>query len=362
MIGSPKIKISFEKLVRNAGKKAGTGVVLMLLKDSADNGLHILRSAEEIPSGLSEDNKKYIKQCFIGGSNEIRTGEYLERVALTPSQVIVHVAGVEADLTKELANLEDKEFNIFCMPGAQELDIPKITAFIDKMNGAGVACMAVVSSKSVNNANIINFKTNLTVAGESVTPDKYVARIAGIIAGVPLAQSVTYQVLDEVKAPTTDNSTADTAINKGELIVMNISGKPRIARGVTSLVSEDEEEPFRKIKLKRIYNFINNSIRKVLVNEYLGKVPNTFDNKVLLCSAIKTGLLDEMVKEGLLAEGSLVDIDVNKQKAYLKQIGKNVDSMSDEEVRKANTNSRVFLKIHVSAIDAMEDFDIAIGI
>lgn len=364
-IGLPEIKIMFQQMTQHKGR-ANTSVVCIVLKDNAEKGLHILRSVGDIPAGLSEDNKKRLKEVFIGGTRTEKVGSALYEVALRPMKVIALVEASETAIGDMLAKVEDQEFNVFCMPGASAEEVKAIVTFIDKLNGLGMGCIAVVNDKSeLNNSNIVNFVTDVEVDGEKITAANYVSRIAGIIAGVPLTQAVTHQILPEVTVPTMTKAAADDAINKGQLIITNIAGKARIARGVTSLKekpAEDKEDPFRKIKLRQIYNFLNNSMRKVLIDEYLGIKGNSYDDKVLLCNAITTGLFAESAKQGLIREGAYMEIDVNEQKAYLRQVGYDVDVMTDDEVRKADTGSKVFLRGFCSGIDAMEDFTINMGI
>jgi hypothetical protein len=56
-----------------------------------------------------------------------------------------------------------------------------------------------------------------------------------------------------------------------------------------------------------------------------------------------------------------MEINVEKQRAYLESIGVDTTEMDDQAVKEANTGSRVFLKGSVSILDAIEDVDIVIN-
>mgnify|MGYP000680064882 CR=1 FL=1 len=64
----------------------------------------------------------------------------------------------------------------------------------------------------------------------------------------------------------------------------------------------------------------------------------------------------------LQAGFSTVEIDIDKQRAYLRENGVDVESMSEDEIKKAATGSHVFLKASIHILDAIEDVAIEITI
>ena len=56
-----------------------------------------------------------------------------------------------------------------------------------------------------------------------------------------------------------------------------------------------------------------------------------------------------------------MEINGEKQRAYLESTGVDTTEMDDQAVKEANTGSRVFLKGSVSILDAIEDVDIVIN-
>ncbi len=72
--------------------------------------------------------------------------------------------------------------------------------------------------------------------------------------------------------------------------------------------------------------------------------------------------LEELEKEELIEVGSLVDIDIEAQKQYLKSKNIDISNMKEQEIREANTGSKVFLKAKIKMLDAMEDIDLSIEI
>lgn len=94
---------------------------------------------------------------------------------------------------------------------------------------------------------------------------------------------------------------------------------------------------------------------------YIGNYPNSYDNKCLLITAIK-GYLKQLEDKGWIEKGkSVMEINVEKQKAYLESVGVDTTDMDEQAIKEANTGSKVFLKGSVSILDAIEDVDIVIN-
>lgn len=103
-----------------------------------------------------------------------------------------------------------------------------------------------------------------------------------------------------------------------------------------------------------------NDIKRTAEDNYLGRYANTYDNKCLLLSAI--GNYFEKVKQDNILSGYSIEIDVDANRAYLKDKGKDVDAMSDDDIKTANTGSSVFLKATIQILDAIEDIVLPITI
>ncbi|HCQ6281658.1 TPA: hypothetical protein OL507_003998, partial [Clostridioides difficile] len=80
MAGLVNINIEFKELATSFIQRSRTGIVAIILKDTTKMYKE-LTSEEDIPSSLTDDNKKYIKYSFIGSTDN-------EKV-LKPSKVII---------------------------------------------------------------------------------------------------------------------------------------------------------------------------------------------------------------------------------------------------------------------------------
>ena len=349
-MGLPIIDISFKQLAKSAVIRSQRGIVALILKDTTKASLTIFDEGD-IPSSLTKENQGLIKDVLKGSPNKIE----------------LYVLGSDSEISEALTYFEGVEFNLMCMPSAETSDVTAIKTFIKKMNDVvKYKCDAILANDKADSEAIINYTAkNIVVNGESVTTANHTARIAGLIEGTPLNQSITFATLSDVDA--IENLTkeqADTRIDNGELILVREMGKVRVARGVNSLttLTDTKGNAFQKIKLRKTLNLIHNDLRRVIVEKYIGKVPNNYDNKCILITEIKN-YLEELENEQLIEKVSYVGIDLEAHKKWLKDnTNLDVNSMTEQEIKEANTQSNVFLAISLKTLDAMEDIVIGISI
>ena len=349
-MGLPVIDISFKQLAKTAMIRSERGIVALILKDTTKASSTVFDEGD-IPSNLSEANKNLIKDVLKGSPNKIE----------------VYVLGSEGQISEALTYFEGVEFNLMCMPSAESGDIAAIKTFIKKMNEVvKYKCDAILANEEADSEAIINYTADdIVVGGKSVTTANHTARIAGLIEGTPLHQSVTFATLSDVDS--IENLTkeqADSRIDAGELILVREMGKVRVARGVNSLttLTDVKGNAFQKIKLRKTLNLIHNDLRRVIVEKYIGKVPNNYDNKCILITEIKN-YLDELATEQLIEKVNTVGIDLMAQKKWLKDnTNLDVNNMSEQEIKEANTQSNVFIAISLKVVDAMEDIVVSVEI
>lgn len=354
-MGLPKINIAFKSKSVSAIERSAMGIVALILRDETkESGLVTLKSVEDVKTeDWTAENVAYLNQTFLG----------------TPSKVIVLRIGVGTEddsvlLTDELPTLNGVKYNYLAMPDAKEDEVTTIVSYIkSKRKNDKKTVKAVVANSKADDVGIINFTTNGIVVGEETyTAQQYTARIAGILAGLPFTRSATYYELSEVKS-ITEIEDADTAINNGELILINDGEKVKIGRGVNSLttVTADQKEDWKKIKVVDVMDMIIDDVRDTFNDNYVGKVQNTTDNQILFIVAVKAYF------KGLAAQNILdpnysntADIDVAAQRLAWESIGTDTSVWDDTQVRNMPYGSEVFLAGNVKIIDAMEDLNFSI--
>ncbi|MEH6940778.1 phage tail sheath C-terminal domain-containing protein [Bacillus sp. JJ722] len=352
-MGLPEINIEFKGKAVSAIKRSAMGIVALVLKDdTGDFFTKEYKSIEEIESAdWKAENLDYINKAFLG----------------TPKKVICERQDTTAtDLNAVLKRVGSKKWNYLAIPEITDTEKEAVATWIktkrknDKKTGK-----VVLPYMESDDEGILNFTTKDIKVGEKVyTTAEYCARLAGAAAGLPFTRSLTYFVLDEVDS-ITESDTPNEDIDAGQLILINDGENIKIARGVNSLVTTTlvKTEDFKKIKVVEVMDMIMDDIRDTFNKEYVGKVPNTYDNQVLFFTSVNAYL------KGLAAEDILdpsynnfATVNVEAQRLAWEGIGTNTETWDDLKVKLMSFKSNVFAGGNIKIVDAMEDLDFKITI
>lgn len=361
-MGLPEILIEFKTKAQTAVRRSQNGVVAVILEDSTKTGDECLSysynyEADIVKSDWTAANLDYLNKIFLG----------------TPKRVLVERVekgeNFKESYDAALARLRNKTWNWLTFPGLEQHS-SGLTADLQnwviaqraakKTFKAVLPCSAADSG--ANNEGIVNFSTDgIKVGAKTYSAYEYCARIAGLLAGLSMTESATYQVLPEVDA-ITESLTPDGDIDAGKLILINDGEKVKIARGVNSLhiLSGDKTEDMKKIKIIEGMDLMRDDIRTTFENNYIG-INNSYDNKIMFIAAINQ-YFDGLVRQGVLygeAE-NIADIDVNAQRGWLSE-RYDISEYTDDQIRKAKTGSYVFVTANVTFVDAIEDLRFAIN-
>lgn len=355
-MGMPSIGIFFTELAATAIQRGDRGIIAMILKESSLGLLKnpiVCASAEDVPSSLKEENQEQINLALMGYVN-------------TPKKIIAYVIQDSVENYNDaLDYLKTVKFDYLVVPTVEtDEQTAAIVSYVKSQRAEDKLIKAVLPNVAGDNEGIINYATEEVMVGDKkYTTEQYCARIAGIIAGTPLSISCTYAPLSEL----TDcrrhtKEEMDASEEAGKFIVWWDSEKVKTGRGVNSLttMTEKKNKQFRKIKVVDIMDLIANDLRMAIEDQYIGKMPNTYDNKCLLVSGIGN-YFERLNRENIIGSYE-IGIDVSANRSYLKENGKDVGSMSDTDIKTANTGSYVFLTCKLSILDAIEDVVLPITI
>lgn len=360
-MGLPSVSIIFQSKAIKAIERGTVGTLALVLKDASVSSLteYILTDIADIPDTLSATNQTYLEQAFVGTPKEIKA---------------IVIPSTATDYNDALNYLETIKFNVLAIPGIADADATTVATWVKSMRDTKERkIIAVLPDEAADHEGVVNFCVEdgtgtageVTVGSESYTASEYSARIAGLIAGLPLTVAPTYQVLSEVTdVPHLTKTEADTKIDAGKFILYHDGEKVKVARGVTSLVTttETKGEDWKKIKLVRILDMIYTDVKSTIEDEYIGKVQNSYENKLLLCAAINA-YFEVLEQERVLDPGkNRCEINVAAQKTYLKSIGVDVDNMTEQQIKEANTRDQVFLIATVRPLDAIEDVQLVVNL
>lgn len=352
-MGMPSVNISFTEKAIQSIQRSERGIVALILKDSVlEINPVVIYDTTDIPVSLTAENKFQIALTLMG---------YIK----SPRKIIIYVLPSSSENYNEaLEYLETERFDYLVIPSIEQEETNSIVSWIKTQRENGKNCKAVLPNTSGDTEGIINVATEEFKVGNTVySTEEYCSRIAGLIAGTPLTISCTYAPLNELSDCTRlTKAQMDAAIDAGKFIVFNDGEKVKVGRGVNSLITTtvDKGNQFKKIKIVEAMDMMYDDIKKTAEDSYLGKFSNSYDNKCLLISAIG-GYFEQLTLDGIISTYSIVT-DISAQKAFLKSIGKNVEGMSDEDIKRADTQDKVFLSATVKILDAIEEINLPINI
>ena len=359
-LGLPSISIKFIQEGITAISRGSRGIVAMMVKETKAIAPVTIVDVTDIPAEVSTDNKMLITNALIGNTK-------------APLKLELFVINGEMTLEKALSHFENTKFDYLCYPAAADEDKTAIVTWIKAQRNLGNMVKAVLANQAADYEGIINVTQNGVVVGDKTYTDaEFTARVAGLIAGTDLRMATTYASVPEVTdIPSETRTKTAERVGKGEFILFKEAGRIKVARGVNSLTTvsdtvttdvQSKGDLFQKIKTVDIMDLIANDIRATARDAYIGKLSNSFDNKVLLMSAIH-GYFDGLINDGLVEKNTVeVDIDMEEQKKYLKSKGVNLATMSDREIREANTGDQVFIAVRCKILDAIESISIRVFI
>lgn len=358
-IGLPSLTIAFQKAAQATANRSKKGYVGVFVRDTQAQGVHILTSPALIPSELGADNKAYLQRAFTGSDR----GE--------PSRVtaVVIATGTEDTTALEagLKLIENQTLDYIAPPpDVTENEKAVLEAWVKARREAYFTEKLVEPNpaEAPDDMGIIAYQETdgaLAAGSTTYTAAEYASRIAGILAGIPMGMSCTNATLPEITAVTARSESEQTAaINGGNLILVHDGQVAKIARGVNSLITVpvNGSVDWSKIKIVEGMDLVTYYLRTTIQNEYLGRYPNTYDNKCLLISAILE-YLQYLERAGVLNPGeSWCEIDLNAQSNWLRAQGVEVADLTEQQIKEYQTGSWVFLSCGGRLVDAMEDFEV----
>lgn len=358
-MGLPKIEINFTARARELFKRADRGIVGIIFKDATVPEVNPVEIVEkdDIPSELTAEHIEQIKLALVGYKN-------------SPKKIIVYVLGEEEeDYTEALDYFTTHRVTYLCAPDAEtDTQTQNIADWVKDQREKRNKVKAVLPENEADSEGIINYATtSVTLAGaeqKTYTAEKFCTRIAGLLAGTPAAMSSTYAILeDAIACESKTKSELDDEIDAGKFVLYYDGENVKVGRGVNSLTSvkEGQSNAWKKIKVVETMDTIHDDLTKMIQDNYIGKLPNNYDNRCLLLSAVMT-YFQELVLEGLLSRYN-VEFDIDAIKKYLRdEQGANVMEMTDDEIKQADTDSFVFLRADCGVLDAIEDVTINITV
>ena len=359
--GLPTLKIAFEKAAQTVVSRSKKGIVAVMVRDEEAQGVYTMSSTLFIPPELGEANKAHIRTAFEGSDRG------------APSQVVLAVIAPGTDTTDALeAGLKLLEsYSIDYLAGppdvtAEELELLNTWVLGQRELYRTVKLVRPFLTTGSDEMGIIELdETGLADKNGPVTAASFCARLAGILAGIPMRMSATNVPLPELTAVTSRTLLEQQeAINNGKLIFVHDGLQAKIARAVNSMttIPQKGKADWSKIKIVEGMDLIRYYLRNTIDQNYVGQHENVYDKKQILITAIQN-FFYYLESAGVLNPGeSVAEVDYDRQLEWINAQGVSTTDMSRQEVLEYQTDSWVFIHCSGRIVDAMEDFDIRFSV
>lgn len=359
---SPKIMVTFTELGITAITRGDKGTVALILREDGVKTPFAITQANLIPEGFGKENIDCIKRAFLG-------------YVTPPKKVIVFPMASAAPAGEEPARtlqnaldyMQGQVADYICGP----LDCTKeeagdIASWVKSQRlTEGSKIKAVLPELPADSYPIVNFCGTGMTDGDTVwSPAEYCSRIAGALAGTPMKISATYCPLPELTGcDHLSREAADEAVGAGKLVLRWDGRQVKLNRAVNSLITTSQGmlDSFKKIKLVEIMDLIRTDISQTCEDDYVGKFANSYDNKMLLVTAIR-GYLMGLARDSLIKTGYTVELDTEAIAEYLLSRGTDTEGWDVQKLKEADTGSHVFILVRCKILDAIEDIIIRVEI
>ena len=293
-----------------------------------------------LSSDMKKRDLKYTEQDYL----------LIQEAVKNASKVIVYNLGSTGHTTQDIDTYLEKmlleDFNTIAYCYKVSGVAAKITTWVNTVRSdEGKSIQAVLASTSANNESIINVGNGVVLSdGTELTSEQCCAWVAGATAGAAVNKSLTnYQYFDAVDAnPRLTKTQQEEAVNGGKFIFkVNTAQKVSCVYDINSLTTftDDKSVDFRKNRVMRVLDGINNDITTIVETNYLGNVNNNESGR----SVIKSGLIEYFNE--LQRMNAIQNFD-NK----------------DVVVMSGNNSDSIIVPVYVQPVDAVEKLYMTVNV
>ncbi len=343
-MGLPNIVVEFLTKAKTAIKRSERGIVCLVLSDETKtNRMTVYKSLPEVvPEDWSAENLQIIKETLLDG----------------PNKVMVVRLGAEESFADIKPILDAVKINWIAHISADQTAAVEYVK-MRNLSGGSAAIKIVTYNQAADDIHVVNLVNPKVTrkGGAEVEGYKYLGRIAGLLAALPLNRSATYYVCDDLES-VAEPEDVNAAIDAGGFVLFNDYGTVKAARAVNS-ATKVEKEDLKKITIVEGMDLMKEDIIETFKNQYVGKYKNNLDNQMVFIAAVNTYFRQLAMDEVLNPDYSnLAEIDVEKQRAALANAGTTEAlDWDDDTVKKNPCGSYVYAKANVQLSDAIEDLE-----
>lgn len=347
-MGLPQIIIEFSEAQSNFVYRLGRGMVAVAFVNAA--------FPEAVVVNASAKSDVDTATASLDKTMKATVAAEMTRALEAGAAKVMAVCG--KDVASVESALSARRFNYLAIGNLLDSDQTSVVAWAKEKGFACGRNFIVVGNQGLAaspEAHVVALdNVNLTASGMTT------AMLAGLLAGLS-DESGTYYVLDTETDGTgyATREQADADVDKGVVTVFFDGEKAKLSRAVTTLYKTEPKSALAKIRNVDAMNMIKDDIKDAFENQYVGKVLNSYDNKMALVALINSTYLAGLSGSVLHPDyDNNVDVNVAKHAELAKQEGKDVSDMTEMALRKYDTGAAVYLSGSVRFLDTMEDLTI----
>lgn len=358
-IKQPNIDVAFKQKATSSIEKSERGIAILILKNDETIGCpdyavyKEITEYETVKDKYNAENQNAITDVFI----------------FPPSKVIIVNTDTVANALIEIEKNISTGW-ITVVDGVDE-DFTTLTSWVKSKEEQKKTYKAMTfkgtGADSMQIANNTNPKVTFNDKRGELDAVKYLPSLVGIAAYCAgHNRSMTYFKCKNLKS-VEGFADIDAELAKGNLVMFNDTDCVRICQGIntlTTLDGENKTEDMQFIETVECMNMIQDDIRDVFKETYLGPYKNKLDNQILFISAIN-GYFKELADADILDPEyeSSANIDVTKQREAWVKSGKTEAADWDDAKVKSSTFKRdIYLAGDIKILGSMTNlkFDISL--
>jgi len=356
----PLLDINFKQLSQSFIARSERGVAIFIIRDDTDKTFSYKEYLDQ--EELDIDTALYTDDNFLNLSDIVGFGV---------AKLVVIRIDVAGHMPEALTIIGNKlKTGWVSTVGTQE-DYIAIATWVKTRASEGRTYMTLGYKLTMPDNEFIHNFTNPTVTCKDIRGKvvgvNYIPSLLAIACVCNVTRGMTYYICKNLKEvePVAD---VKTALNNGELILINDFDKVRVGTAINSLVTIDETkgkfEDMRYIEIMEATNMIQDDIREIYKNDYVGACKNNLDNQMIFISAVNTYFGD-------LAEIEILDnkydnlsfVSIAKQRKAWESIKPEAKTWDDTKVKNMSFKRSTFLGADIKVLGSMMnlDFDVSIA-
>ncbi|APF23379.1 phage tail sheath C-terminal domain-containing protein [Clostridium butyricum] len=359
-IKQPNIDIAFKQKATSSIEKSERGIAILILKNDETSGCpdyavyKEVTEYETVKDKYNAENQKAITDVFT----------------FPPSKVIV----VNSDTVSNA--LIEIEKNIptgwITVENGTSEDFATLTSWTKSKEAKKRTYKAITYNTTSTDCKHIVNNTNPKVEfidnRGKVDAIQYLPSLLGIAAYCGgNNRSMTYFKCTNLKS-VEGFSDIDVELAKGNLVMFNDTDCVRICQGINTLITYDGEtatEDMSFIETVEVMDMIQDDIRDVFKETYLGTYKNKLDNQILFISSINSSYFSELMDKDRLDPEyeNVASINVETQrKAWIASGKTEANDWDDAKVKNSTFKRDIYLAGDVKILGSMTNlkFDISL--